>query len=333
MNAFEWANASTIQDAVRLLKPADPAADPDAMSRPMGGGQDLLTTMKAYIQRPPRVVNLKTITGLDKIELDGKGGAKIGAVVTIAQIEESKELAGLFPGLVEAAASIATPQIRHMGTVGGNLCQRPRCWYYRLDDYNCLKKGGETCFSVDAENKYNAIFGGGDSNFVHPSDMAPMLIALQATVTINGPDGARTIPLEQFFTLPDKDIRRENVLKDGEIISEIQVPASPMAARSTYLKFKERQSQDFAMSSVAAAIELGPDKTVRQARLVLGGVGTIPWRVPEAEQFITGKVLSGDMITQAAVIALKGATPMSKNNYKIPLTQTLMRRVLTKLTA
>jgi xanthine dehydrogenase YagS FAD-binding subunit len=333
MNAFEWANASTIQDAVRLLKPANPSADPDEMARPMGGGQDLLTTMKAYIQRPPRVVNLKTIAGLDRIEPDGKGGLKIGAVVTISQIEESADAAKLFPGLVEAAASIATPQIRHVGTIGGNLCQRPRCWYFRLENFKCLKKGGETCYSVDGEDKYNAIFGGGDSNFVHPSDMAPMLIALGATITINGPDGARSLPLEQFFALPDKDIRRENVLKDGEIISEIQVPASPMGARSTYLKFKERESQDFAMSSVAAAVELGPDKNVRQARLVLGGVGTIPWRVPDAEQFITGKALTIDNVTQAAVVALKGATPMGKNGYKIPLTQTLVRRALTQLNA
>jgi xanthine dehydrogenase YagS FAD-binding subunit len=333
MNAFEWANASTVQEAVRLLKPADPKADPDEMARPMGGGQDLLSTMKAYIQRPPRVVNLKTISGLDKVEPDGKGGLKIGAVVTISQIEENADAARLFPGLVEAAASIATPQIRNVGTLGGNLCQRPRCWYFRLENFKCLKKGGETCYSVDGEDKYNAIFGGGDSNFVHPSDMAPMLIALAATITINGPDGERTMPLEQFFTLPDKDVRRENALKDGEIISQVQIPASPMGAHSTYLKFKERESQDFAMSSVAAAVELGPDKLVRQARMVLGGVGTIPWRVPDAEQFLAGKPLSGDNVTQAAVIALKGATPMGKNGYKIPLTQTLIRRALTKLNA
>jgi xanthine dehydrogenase YagS FAD-binding subunit len=333
MKSFEWANASTVQDAVRLLQPADPKADPYEMSRPMGGGQDLLTTMKAYIHRPSRVVNLKTITGADRIEPDGKGGLKIGTVVTISQIEESPVVAQLFPGLAQAAASIATPQIRHLGTVGGNLNQRPRCWYFRLENYKCAKKGGDTCFSASGENKYNAIFGGGDSNIVHPSDLAPMLITLQATITINGPDGARTIPLEQYFTVPDKDVLRENVLKDGEIVSEVQIPASPMGARSTYLKFKERASQDFAMSSVAAAVELGSDKTVRQARLTLGGVGTIPWRVPDAEQFLVGKALSTETVTQAAVIALKGATPMDKNGYKIPLTQTLIRRALTKLNA
>jgi xanthine dehydrogenase YagS FAD-binding subunit len=333
MNAFEWANASTVADAVRLLAPAKPDGDPYEAARPMGGGQDLLTTMKAYITRPPRVVNLKTITGLDQIVSDGNGGLKIGAVATLAQIEQSADVAKLFPGLVEAAASIATPQIRHVGTIGGNLCQRPRCWYFRLENYKCSKKGGDTCFSASGENKYNAIFGGGDSFFVHPSDMAPMLIALNATVTINGADGARTIPLEKFFALPDKDVRRENVLKDGEIISEIQVPASPMAAKSTYLKFKERESQDFAMASVAAAVELNPDKTVKQARLVLGGVGTIPWRVPDAETFITGKTLTTDTVTQAAVVALKGANPLEKNGYKVPLTQTLVRRALTRLNA
>jgi xanthine dehydrogenase YagS FAD-binding subunit len=333
MNSFQWANAGTVEDAVTLLKPADARTDPDEKPQAIGGGQDLLTSLKAYIVRPPRVVNLKTIQGLDKIELDDKGALKLGATATITQLEENPQVREKFPGLIEAAQSIATPQIRNLGTIGGNLCQRPRCWYFRLENYHCRKKGGTECYAKQGENKYNAIFGGGKSNYVHPSDLAPMLVALEATVTIAGPDGARTIPLGDFFILPSIDVRRENVLKDGEIVTQVQVPASPLAARSTYLKFKERDSMDFAIAAVAAAVDLAADKKVRRARLVLGGVGTIPWHVPAAEEYLAGKALSEAVVTRAAQIALQGAKPMEQNEYKIPLTQALVRRALTKLGA
>src|SRR3954468_3766857 len=333
MNAFQWANAATVEDAVKLLKAAEAKTDPDERPQPIGGGQDLLTSLKAYILRPPRAVNLKTIKGLDKIEVDDKGALKLGATGTITQLEEHPQVKEKFPGLVEAAHSIATPQIRNLGTIGGNLCQRPRCWYFRLENYQCRKKGGSECFAKGAENKYNAIFGGGKSNYVHPSDLAPMLVALEATATVAGPDGTRTVPLADFFVLPSMDVRRENVLKDGEIVTQVQVPASPLAAKSTYLKFKERDSLDFAVSAVAAAVELGDDKKVRRARLVLGGVGTVPWHVPAAEEFLAGKQLTEAAVTQAALIALEGAKPMEQNQYKIPLTQTLVRRALTKLSA
>lgn len=331
MNAFEWANASTAEEAVKLLKPSDPAADPDTKSRPMGGGQDLLTTMKAFIERPPRVVNLKTIAGLDKIQSDGKGGLRIGATVTISDIEEHAEIKSKYPGLAEAAKSIATPQIRHLGSVGGNLCQRPRCWYFRLETVKCRKRGGSTCFAATGQNKFNAIFDTGPSNIVHPSDLAPMLLALNATVSIMGPDGGRTIPIKEFFVTPEQNVRRENVLKDGEIVTEIQVPAP--VGKSTYLKFKERESLDFAMASVAAVIELAPDKTVKSARLVLGGVASIPWHVPTAEAFLVGKPINDENVLQAAKLALDGATPLEFNGYKVPLAQALVRRALTKLNA
>ena len=333
MKAFEWANASSVEDAVKLLKPEGDKVNPDEAPRPYAGGQDLLTSLKSYIVRPNRVVNLKTIQGLDKIEVDGAGGLKIGANATVAQVEEHPEIKAKFPGLAEAAFSIATPQIRNLGTVGGNLCQRPRCWYFRLENYDCRKKGGQECYAKDGENKYNAILGGGRSNYVHPSDLAPMLVALGATVTIAGAEGRRTIPLGEFFVLPEKDVRRETVLKEGEIVTEIQVPASPMAAKSTYLKFKERDSLDFAIAAVAAALELAPDKTVRQARIVLGGVATIPWRCPNAEAYLVGKPINDQRQADAAKMALEGAKSMGQNGYKIPLTQTLVRRALAKLIA
>src|SRR2546430_13613764 len=245
MNTFEWISPGTVAEAVSALKSAPAASDLDDAARPIAGGQDLLTTMKDYITRPMRVVNLKGIRGLDKIEADGKGGLRIGALATLAQLEEHAIVVRNFPGLAEAAHTVGTAQIRNLGTVGGNLCQRPRCWYFRLEEAVCLKKGGSECFAFTGENKYNSIFGGGPSYIVHPSDLAPMLVALGATVSITGPEGKRLIPMEKFFTLPSEgSIRRENVLRNDEIITAIQVPASAFARGSSYLKFKERDSLD-----------------------------------------------------------------------------------------
>ena len=331
MKAFEWANPTTIAEAVQLLKSASAATDVDEAARPIAGGQDLLTTMKDYTTRPSRVVNLKNIRGLDQIQSNAKTGLTIGALVTLTQLEEHSVVRASFPGLAEAAHSVATPQIRNLGTVGGNLCQRPRCWYFRLEEVICLKKGGSECYAASGENKYHAILGGGPSYIVHPSDLAPMLVALGASVSVVGADGKRVIPLDKFFTLPDQNIRRENVLRNDEIITQIQVPASPVAAHSTYLKFRERESMDFAMASVAAAVQLSGNKSVAQARLVLGGVAPIPWRAPEAEQFLLGKSLNAEVLAEAARLALKGAQPLEKNGYKVPLAQTLVRRALAKV--
>ncbi|HJZ82944.1 MAG TPA: xanthine dehydrogenase family protein subunit M [Pyrinomonadaceae bacterium] len=332
MNNFEWMNVTSVAEAVNALKSGPAPADADDAARPIAGGQDILTTMKDYITRPTRVVNLKGIRGLDKIESDGKGGLRIGALVTLTQLEESPLVRRSFPGLAEAAHSVGSPQIRNLGTVGGNLCQRPRCWYFRLEEIVCLKKGGTECYAATGENKYHAIFGGGPSYIVHPSDLAPMLVALGASVSVTGADGKRTIALDKFFTLPsDGNLRRENVLKNEDIITEVTVPASKFGAHSTYLKFKERDSMDFAMSAVAAAVSLDGNKTVGEARLVLGGVAPIPWRVPKAEAALAGKKLNNDLLTEVARVALQGAEPLAKNAYKIPLTQTLVRRALARV--
>src|SRR5688572_1787731 len=330
MKSFEWTNPSTINEAVKLLGTAAPTTDIDDAPRPIAGGQDLLTTMKDYTSRPSRIVNLKSIRGLDKITINARG-LTIGALVTLTELEEHASIRKSYPGLAEAAHSIATPQIRNLGTVGGNLCQRPRCWYFRLEEVNCLKKGGSECYAATGENKYNAIFGGGPSYIVHPSDLAPMLLALGATVTVMGTAGKRVIPLDKFFTLPsDGNIRRENVLKNDDIITQIFVPASPLAAKSTYLKFKERESLDFALASAAVAVRVAGSRTVRDARIVLGGVAPIPWRVPAAEKFLIGKQLDKAVLTEAGKIALADAKPLAKNAYKVPLTQTLVRRALAK---
>ena len=330
MKTFEWTNPTSVGEAVKLLSVASAATDVDEAPRPIAGGQDLLTTMKDYTSRPTRLVNLKHIPGLNRITLNARG-LTIGALVTLAELEEHAGVRKSFPGLSEAAHSIATPQIRNLGTVAGNLCQRPRCWYFRLEEVICLKKGGSECYAATGENKYNAIIAGGPSYIVHPSDLAPMLVALDARVTVTGASGRRVIPLDKFFTLPSQgSIRRENVLQNDDIITEIFVPASSVAAHSTYLKFKERESLDFALASVAAAVQLGPDRAVRDARLVLGGVAPIPWRVPAAEKYLVGKQLSADVLAETAKIALAEAKPLEKNAYKVPLAQTLVRRALAK---
>ncbi len=334
MNPFEWANAASVDDAVKLLA-TDPKTDPDEIPRPMGGGQDLLTTIKSYITRPPRVVNLKTINGIGKIDGDASRGLTIDALVTISTVASHPEIGKSFPGLAEAARSIATPQIRNVGTVGGNLNQRPRCWYFRSEGLKCLRKGGDTCYAIDGENKYHSIFGNGPCVVVQPSDLAPMLIALNAVVTIAGPKGKRDLPLEKYFILPgdptDGSVRKETVLEPGEIVTQIRVPAT--TAKSTYLKFKERASLDFAMSSAAVAIDFADDKTVKSARIVLGGVAPAPWPVPKAADFLIGKKLDEQTVKKAGEIAVADAVPLSQNGYKVPLTSTLIRRALMTVNA
>ena len=329
MNAFELMMPRSLDEALQALRPS--GGEVDEAPQPLAGGQDLLTVLKEGLARPSRVVNLKTLPGMNHLELR-RDGLRIGALVKLHALEEDSGIRRQFPGLAEAAASIATPQIRNLGTVGGNLCQRPRCWYFRSPDIVCLKKGGTECYAATGENKYNAIFGGGPSYIVHPSDLAPMLVALGAEVDLVSSAGSRSIPLEKFFTLPSNgDVRRENVLRQGELLTSVRVPASSWAAHSTYLKFRERHSLDFALVSVAAAVELGTLGAVRAARLVLGGVAPVPWRVPRAEEFLAGRRLNAEVAAEAARIALEGAEPLAKNRFKVPLTQAMVRRALTKV--
>ena len=330
MKAFEWSSPSSVDQAVQLLAEVQ-SDDSYEAARPMAGGQDLLTAMKEHILRPKRVVNLKLISGLDYVNGTAATGLKIGALTKLHTIETHPEIISGFPGLSQAAHSIASVQLRNQGTIGGNLCQRPRCWYFRLEEAYCLKKGGDTCFAEKGENKYHAIFGGGPSFIVHPSDLGTMLTALGATLTITGSKGKRDLPITSFFRLPSEDASRENMLDPGDLVTEAQIPASAMAARSAYVKFKERTSLDFAMAAAAAAVEVGPDNKVKQANLVLGGVAPIPWPVPKAAESLVGKTLDETSINAAAEIALDGAKPLAKNAYKIPLAKALMRRALTQL--
>jgi xanthine dehydrogenase YagS FAD-binding subunit len=329
VKAFQLQSPRSLQAALGLLAGIEDGKKGRA-AVPMAGGQDLLTEMKEHLAAPDRVVNLKSIPGLDEIEIAG-GRVRIGALVTLQQIEEHAELSKVARVLVEAAHSVASPQIRSVGTVGGNLNQRPRCWYYRLEGAKCLKKGGSTCFSYEGLNKYNAILGGGPSHIVHPSDLAPALVALDAEVTLASQSGTRTVALGKYYTLPaDAAVTRETVLRPDEILTEVSFPVPAAGSRSTYVKFKERSSYDFALSAVALVIG-SEGGTIRRARLVLGGVAPIPWRAEAAEAALVGKPAGEAAGKSAAEIALDDAYPLEQNGYKVPLTKALIARAVRSL--
>lgn len=331
MKAFDHLRPATLEQALELLPTG---RDPKAQQRTrlVAGGQDLYTELKEHLIEPEELVDLKGLPGLGAIELGADRSLTIGALATIASIERHAELARLYPALVEAAASVASPQIRTVGTLGGNLCQRPRCWYYRHSAVDCIKKGGAECLAYGGLNKYNAILGGGPSYIVHPSDLAPALVALGAEAQIASKRGERTIALERFFTLPaEGSVQRENVLAPDEILTEVRVSA-PVGEgwRSTYLKFRERGSYDFALAAVALALRLEGGK-VAAARLVLGGVAPVPWRCEGAEQFLVGRAVDAETCKGAGERALEGAEPLEYNGYKVPLAKGLITKALQKL--
>jgi xanthine dehydrogenase YagS FAD-binding subunit len=321
MKAFEYTSPRDLKQA------SDQLGNDYSRAKLLAGGIDLLSEMKERIIEPDRVVNLKSVTGLNHLEA-GLQGLRLGALVTLTEIEEHPVIRRSYAALAQAANSVASPQIRNVGTIGGNLCQRPRCWYYRDEGIQCIKKGGSKCYAAEGKNKFNAILGGGPSYIVHPSDCAPALLALNGRVTIAGPGGkTRQIPLEEFFVLPRVNVFRENVLQANEIVTAIDVPTPAPGTRSTYLKFKERDSMDWALSAVGAALTM-QNGVVGDARIVLGGVAPIPWRSKEAEAVLRGKAVTPALADQAAEAALADAKPLADNGYKVPLTKVLIRRAV-----
>lgn len=318
MDKFSYINPARLEQVPGLLKN-------DWQSKVIAGGTDLVGEMKDYVESPKRLVNLKSIPGLDQIEVDNQG-VTIGAMTTLTDIAEHTDIQKNYAALAQSAGVVASPQIRNVGTLGGNLCQRPRCWYYRDPDAICLKKGGDVCYALSGLNKYHAIFGGGPVYIVHPSDIAPALVALGAEVTILGASGARTMPMEDFFILPTvANPFRENILASNEIITRIRIPKPDTNTTSFYLKLHERGSFDFALVSVAGVFQV-QGKKCQQLSLVLGGVAPTPWRSSEAEQVLRGQVISEALAQRAGEAAVKNADPMSDNGYKVTLTQNLIKR-------
>jgi xanthine dehydrogenase YagS FAD-binding subunit len=296
------------------------------------GGIDLLDRMKEGLDEPDELVELHAISGDEGRAMRGiaraEGGAwSIGALVTLAQLGMFEDLPNGYAALQESADAAATPGIRNAATLGGNLLQRPRCWYYRHSDMPCLKKGGSECLALTGDNRFNAILGGGPSFIVHPSSLASPLVALQAKVHIMGEAGARTIDIEDLFAPPTVDPKREHTLKAGEVVVSIELPAPLPGQRSAYRFAKEKQSHDWPLgeASVRCTIEGGKLANVRVA---LGHVAPIPWRSREAEKVLEGKTPSAELFEKAAEAAMTKAKALPRNAYKIPLTQGLLRQAL-----
>jgi xanthine dehydrogenase YagS FAD-binding subunit len=316
-----------------IVTPADLKSAARELSRPntmaMAGGVDLLDLLKLDLAAPATVVNLKHLPELQGIELAPSGELRLGALATLHEVGAHPQVRERFTAIAEAADEAATPQLRNLGTVGGNLLQRPRCWYFRNPLVNCLKKGGVRCYSVSGLNRYNAILGGGPSFIVHPSNLAPALIAFQASAQISGPDGDRTVLLEKFFTPPSIDPRRENDLKPGEIIIRVNVPAPPAGARSAYLEAREKQSFDWPLAAAAVVLDApARGAKVSSARVVMGAVAPIPWRSPDAESALAGATVDPARARAAAEAALKGAVALSENSYKIAIAKVIVRRAI-----
>jgi xanthine dehydrogenase YagS FAD-binding subunit len=324
MKEFKMAQPQSLDQVTSLL------TQKKATYSLMAGGTDLLDEIKNKIIAPDVVVDLKTIPGLSGIKSD-KTHVSIGAMTKVADLAESPIIKENFPGLVEAALSLATPQLRNVGTVGGNLCQRPRCWYYRDPDTICRKKGGNRCYAFRGRNRYHAVIGGGMCYIVHPSDLAPALISLDAEITVSNPDGKKnTMKLEDFFALPQKNVRKENILEAQQVLSEIRIPLPKNGAKSTYYKFKERSTWDFAVVSAAinGVISGG---VFKELKIVCGGLAPIPWRLKQAEDFIRGKKPTEEVVRQGVRAALADAKPLEENAYKMDLLEAVLYTAISSM--
>ena len=331
MKAFAYVNATSEKEAVAALSPSTRDGQRDALAAarsgrplatPMGGGMDLLGLMKDFIVSPEKVVSIR---GLDQNIVSGDGGLRIGAAVKIADLIDHAQVRRLYPALLTAAEGIGTPQIRNMGTVGGNIMQRPRCWYFRNEEFHCLKKGGSRCFAVEGENQYHAIFGDGPCHIIHPSSLAVPVIAYGGRFRVAGPNGAREIDAGQFFQMPNQNLYGESVLQPDEIITHVVLPAPGQRSAAYEVRFK--QSHDWPLASASVNFVMS-GSSVKSARIVLGAVAPIPWRVPAAERVLAGKAITEALAVEAANAALAGARPMSGNAYKIQIAKTAVKRAI-----
>jgi len=315
---FAYVRASTVEQAAQNL-----AADG---ARALAGGSDLLGCLRDGVFETPLVVSLSGLTQLRGINRTRNGGLRIGAMTRVAEVASNAHVNELFPGLALAADAVASPQLRNQGTIGGNLCQKPRCWYYR-GEFNCRRKGGNTCYAMVGENEYHCVFGGALCYIVHPSDTAPMLTALDATLNIAGPRGTRSVPLSEFYVLPADDATRETVLDPGEFVTEVMIPEPASGLRTSYRKERDRGAWDFALAGVALAMRLD-DGRVSEARVVLSGAAPIPWRSREAEQAIEGRQIDTAVAATAAEAAMRDARPLGKNAYKVTMFRGLIEEEL-----
>jgi len=326
MKQFDLYEPTSLSEATGLLNQFGAGA------KVVAGGSDLLGgVMKDWVQGkgmpiPTQVIDLTTIPNMTGIKVGGDG-LHVGATTTLTDVIESKDVQGTWPLLSEAAVTVASPLIRNFGTIGGNINQRPRCWFFRGENFNCYKKGGDFCYSVTGDNRYHAIIGGELCYIVHPSDTSTALLALNASANITGPGGDRTVPFDQYFHGPREDVLTENVLKPNEIMTEVVVPQPAAGSKMAWNKLKDRQVYDFAVVSVAAVFTVDGSGNWQDGRIALGGVAPVPYRAQVVEDAIKGKNIQ-QTIKQAAAQIRTVARPMSLNAYKIDLVQGLIERTV-----
>jgi len=319
VKAFAYVNPVKEREAVASLKA-------DGLAVPIAGGMDLVARMKDYITVPVRVVNVKNALDASIAAVDG--GLRIGAAVKIVDLAEHAQVARMYPAMVAAAGEVGTPQIRNAGTVGGNINQRPRCWYYRNEEFICYKKGGNRCFSPAGENQYHAIFGNnGPSHIVHPSSLAVPLVAYGARFRILGPSGEREVPAAEYFTMPTlRNVEKENILGDDELLTHVILPAPGNVKHGHYeVRYKASHDWPLAFATVVLATQ---GNTISSARVVLGAVAPVPWRSEDAEKALVGQPLNEQTATLAGAAAVKAAEPLSRNGYKVQITKTAVKRAV-----
>jgi xanthine dehydrogenase YagS FAD-binding subunit len=322
MSAFELYQPDTVEGAVELLS----RFGKDGWA--LAGGNDSFDWFKDRVKRPKYVVELTGIQEMRGIRETADGGVEIGALTTLTEIERSESIRGRYRLLADAAGKVASPQIRNTGTIGGNVCQDARCWYYRYG-VNCYRAGGNTCYAdtPEGQNREHCLWGASRCVAVSPSDTAPALVALNATMVIVGPSGQREVPAEQFFIGPNIDIERMTVLEPGEVLTAIRLPADWAGARSYFEKVADRNVWDFPLVNIAAAMFVTGDR-IDRIRIVAGAVQCIPRRLTVVEDVVTGQQRTPELAQLAGQSAVRGAAPLNFNHFKIPLLQNLVMRAI-----
>ncbi|MGH9431043.1 MAG: FAD binding domain-containing protein [Terriglobia bacterium] len=320
MEAFEYAAPKTTKEAIKLL---DPEWGHTAI---LAGGTDLISGMKDGVMNPKRLVSLKHVKELREISYKPTSGLRVGAMATLQELIDHPAVKRDFPVLIQAAENVRSEQLRNMGTVGGELLQRPRCWYYRLG-YGLLAQSGGKSLVPDGDNRYHAILGNsGPAYFVSPSMLAPILIALGSTVEIRGPQGARRLDVEKLFVTPTQPGQREHAVKPNEVLTEIVVPHHTMAKSAVY-EVRQKQGLDWPLAAAAVVLHMNGG-TVSGARVVLGHVAPVPWVSQDAAEALQGKSVSEGVAAAAGAASVKGAHPLSKNGYKVQLAKVAVKRAI-----
>lgn len=317
MNRFSFVDCINIDDALGHL---------NASAAVKAGGIDMLDRLKEGLDQPEQLVNILNIPGLSSVE-ESSGGLRIGPLATLTEVSENETVKRRYAALAHATVHAATPQIRNVATIGGNLLQRPRCWYFRHAEFPCRRKGGEICFAQDGENQYHAIFDNHICAIVAPSSAAVPLIALNAEIELTSKEGKRLVLLEKFYLTPEQNVTREHSLRPGELLTAVVIPAVSRGTKSAYQKYGEKDSHDWPIADAAVVLQMDGN-AVRKASIVLGAAAPTPMRAAAAETLLNGKVLDEQLARQAGKAAMERATPLAHNGYKVGLFETAIYRTV-----